>query len=570
MNSKATSPPTPLAVVRRFWRVLRLVGQSNIRWVFLLLVIALVLFALVLNSLNVLNSDVNKRFMDALEVRNAAEFARQAWIYALVFGLSTVVAVVYKYTERRLGLLWRNWLTGYLIRSYLDGRSYLRVGQRFDIDNPDQRITQDVQNFTTTSLSFALILLNASLSLYSFSQVLWAKTPFLFFAAVGYAAVGTLGTAVLARRLVGLNASQFAREADLRYELIVVREYSDQLALQQDELREEPRLRERLKAVVDNFRRIIAVTRNTAFFTSFYDYLKPIVPVLVVAPFYFNNKVSFGDVTQSAVAFTFVCNSFSVFISEFREISEFAAVVARVCALWEAIEAPADAGPIVTEETPDRLGFEGLSLVAAREAHPLITDLTLTLHAGQRLLVVGGPGTGKGELLRAIAGLPTPGHGKVFRPPLSEIGFVPQVPYLAVVPLRDLIRPDPLAPPSDDAVVVTALQAVGFEAILDRVGGLDAVVDWSAKLTLGEQQLLAIARLLISKPKFAIIDESLNNLDPKRVGTIFVRLAEANVTVITIDVSDELARHHDLMLHLDGNGRWHFGEARESPEKYIG
>jgi putative ATP-binding cassette transporter len=147
---------------------------------------------------------------------------------------------------------------------------------------------------------------------------------------------------------------------------------------------------------------------------------------------------------------------------------------------------------------------------------------------------------------------------------------VPQVPYLATVPLRDLVRPDPLDPTNDDDAVRAALTAVGFDPVLARIGGLDAAHDWSSKLSLGEQHLLALARLLVAKPKFAVLDETFSGLEPKRVGSLCLRLAEAGITYVTLDLTEDLAGFHDTILILDGHGGWKFGEARESPEKYIG
>ena len=238
----AQPAPLDLQTLRRFIRAVRDLLTSEVRRKAIALLFLLLAFALSVNGLNVVNSYVGRDFMTAIAHRDMAGFVRLAILYVGVFAAMTAVAVLYRFTEERLGLLWRGWLTRRVTERYLDGRTYLRLKESAEIDNPDQRIAEDTRAFTTTTLSFTLIFLNSTLAAVSFSGVLWTISPLLFGVALGYAALGTLMTVLLGRPLVGLNYRQSDREADFRATLIHVRENAESVAL----LRREGRLTARL------------------------------------------------------------------------------------------------------------------------------------------------------------------------------------------------------------------------------------------------------------------------------------------------------------------------------------
>ncbi len=350
----------------RFVRVVKSFLSSEVRWHALGLFAVLIGFLFVISGLNVVNSYVGRDFMTAISTRDRAGFVRLAFLYVGVFAASTVVAVFQRFAEERLGLLWRAWLTGRLITFYLAGRTYYWLKEAGTVDNPDQRIAEDVRAFTATTLSFTLIFLNGTFTVVAFSGVLWKISRLLFVVAVGYAALGSLMTILLGRPLVGLNYRQLDREANLRSALNHVHEHAESVALLRWEGQLTARLHRRLGDVVDNFRRITSVNRNLGFFTTGYNYLIQIIPALIVAPLYIRREVEFGVVTQSAMAFSQLLGAFSLIINQFQSISSFAAVVARVDALGEAVEhttAP-DLSAIETAEDPDRLAFERLTLRA--------------------------------------------------------------------------------------------------------------------------------------------------------------------------------------------------------------
>ena len=352
---------------------------------------ALGLFALLIgllfaiSGLNVVNSYVGRDFMTAISGRDRAGFVRMAILYLGVFAASTVVAVFQSFAEQRLGLLWRAWLTGRLITSYLDGRTYYWLKETGAVDNPDQRIAEDVKAFTATTLSFTLIFLNGTFTVVAFAGVLWTISRLLFGVAVGYAALGSLLTILLGRPLVGLNYRQLDREANFRSALNHVHEHAESVALLHWEGQATARLLRRLDDLVDNYRRITSVNRNLGFFTTGYNYLIQIIPALIVAPLYIRGEVEFGVVTQSAMAFAQLLGAFSLIINQFQSISSFAAVIARVDALGEAVEhttAP-DSPAIETAEDRDRVAYERLTLRAPDGAGALVKDLSVSIPRGR-------------------------------------------------------------------------------------------------------------------------------------------------------------------------------------------
>jgi putative ATP-binding cassette transporter len=315
------------------------------------LVVLLVLLVTI-NGLNVVNSYAGRDFMTALAERHAGQFYVNALVLAGVFSGATVVEVLARYAEQRLGLVWRQWLTRRFLDRYLAGRAYLRLVQRRDVDNPDERISEDVRTFTQTTLSILVLLVNGVLTLAAFCGVLWSITPWLFLTAVLYALAGSVGTILLGRRLVRLNKQQLEKEADFRYALGRAREHAAVIAQEASEEEQKGRLGTRLARVVDNFRAIIVLSRNLGFFTTGYRYLPQIIPALVVAPLYIRGDVEFGVVTQAAMEFSQVQGAFSLIVTQFQEVTTYAAVIDRLGALWEATEPAGVVSPCSRSITP--------------------------------------------------------------------------------------------------------------------------------------------------------------------------------------------------------------------------
>ena len=511
-----------------------------------------------LNALNVVNSYVGRGFMTAISDREVYRYYLYALFYAAVFAASTVVAVFYQFAQDRLALLWREWLTQHLTDRYLGDLAYYRLNRREDIDNPDQRISEDVRSFTSTLLSFVLMLLNSTMTTIAFAGILWSITPWLLLAAVLYAVFGSFGTILLGGRLVRYDNLQLKKEADLRFGLVHIREHIEAIALLHGEPRENDQIRSRLQKVVDNLKRVIAINRNVGFFTSGFNYLTPILPVLIVAPLYLRGEIEFGVVTQAAMAFAQLLGALSIIVVQFQNISAFAAVVNRLGSLWDGLEeaaVPANRTIRITEDDK-RVAFEHLTLRTPKDGRVLIEDLSLEVPRGRRLLILGDDGAGKSALFRATGGLWESGTGDIVRPHRDQLLFLPPQPYMVSGTIRAQLLYGLSADKFTDEWLLRVLHMVKFDPILERIGGLDVEHDWAHTLSSGEQQLLAFARLLLANPRFAFLDQSVNALPPYRCKQLYQVLAATTISYLSVGDHVHIQEYHDTVLELHDDGSW--------------
>ncbi len=551
----------------RLVRAIRTFAISEVGGRAALLAGLLITLLLAINGLNVVNSFVGRDFMTAIERRNGSAFAYQAVLYAAVFAASTIAAVLQRFTEERFGLLWREWLTRRLAGLYLDDHLYYRLNVAGGLANPDQRIADDVRSFTTTTLSLALIFLNGTLTVIAFAGVLWSISPLLFATAVGYAALGSLFAFLLGRPLVRLNYDQSDKEADFRAQLIHVRENGLSIAL----LAREPQLTHRLSsqvgALVANMKRIISVNRNLGFFTTGYNYMVQLIPVLLVAPLFISGQAEFGVIPQSSMAFAQLIGAFSLVINQFPQLSSYAAVLARLHALAEAAEVAGAPGPadIAIVEDDSRLAFEHLSLVSPQDGQVLVRDLSVEVHAGERLLIAGPDDLVSRALLCAVAGLWRSGTGGVMRPRTDEVLFLPERAYLPPGTLRELLAGGARTATLTDEQIWAVLRRLGADAAVQRVGGLDVDRNWNDLLSLEDQRLIGVAQLLLATPRFAVLARPAVGLGAERAADVLAALTERGVGTVTLG-EDALGREHfDAVVEIAADGTWTLHTAQETP-----
>ncbi len=521
--------------------------------------ITLVVMILIINGLNVVNSYVGRDFMSAIENRDIHAFRYQAMMYATIFVASSMAAAFYSFMEGRLGILWRKQLTWRLTEAYLSEHTYYRLNSTTNgIANPDQRITEDVRAFTTTTISFTLMFLNGTVTALSFSGVLWSISSTLFLVAVLYAVVGSLLTIYLGRPLVGLNYNQLDMEANFRADLIHVRENSETIALAHREGRLRTRLQRRLDALVKNFSRLIRVNRNLSYFTNGYNYFIQLIPPLMIAPMFIAGKVEFGVITQSTMAFATLLGAFSLIVTQFQSISAFTAVTTRLQTLSDAIHEAHEKKlcAVTIEENPDSVRYENVTLHSADDTRVLVDDLTLEIPRGVSMLCTGEDDAPRVALFRVTAGMWGCAAGKIFRPNLDDILFLPERPYLPPGTLRHILLRSGREKFTSDEEIHTILRELDLEKTIQRVGGLDVLRNWDDILSIGEQHLLSIARIFLARPAFAFLNRPETSIPKPQVSRILNELAAHKIGVVIFSQNNGFHHKFDKVLELMIGGKW--------------
>lgn len=536
-------------------------GRVAPRWQQWAFLGGLLLLSLCVSGMNVVISYVGNFFMTALSEREAPTFWRFFIVYAGVFAIATPFVVYYRYVQDLLGLRWRDWMTGKFLGQYFSDRAYYDLTFTSNIDNPDQRISEDIRNFTIQSLTFFLIFLGAFIDVLAFTGILLSKSVFLAVFLVGYAIFGTGVVAVLGRRLIALNFKQLQREADFRYGLVHVRDNAESIAFYQGEQQEMGQLRRRFVEVLRNFNFLIGWQRNIGFFRTPYRYATFILPQAILAPMYFAGDIQFGDISQANFAFAQIFDAFALVVLQINQLSEFAAGVNRLETFTEFLHKddepsiPAAHETIATTEG-DRIALEGVTLMTPRNPRTLVEDLHLNLDPGEGLVIVGHSGAGKSSLLRAIAGLWNTGDGMIMRPPLANMIFLPQRPYMVLGTLRDQLLYPRLDVNVSNDELFEALQRVNLKDLPERVGGFETELDWSTVLSLGEQQRLAFARLLLSNARYAVLDEATSALDLGNEQRLYEHLKTTDTTFISVGHRPSVLQHHKYVLELTGDTQW--------------
>jgi putative ATP-binding cassette transporter len=536
--------------------------------------VALLVLLFILNGLNILNSYVGRDFMTALADRNEPLFVQQAILWASVFVGLTLVAVVLRYCEERLGLLWREFMTHQFVRMYVSPLVYYRMNddliRQSGVEHPDQRIAEDVKTFTTVTLSFILMSLNGLFTVIAFSGVLWMISPWLFGAAILYAVGGTLLTVFLGSRLVDLNYQQLDREASFRASLIHVRERAESIALLHHEMRLRGRILRLFERVASNWRVVISVNRNLGFFTTGYNWMIQIIPVLLVAPLYIKGKVEFGVVTQSAMAFSMLVGAFSLIVTQFQSLSSFAAVIQRLISLWYLIEVAqvSTVSGLDLVETQGDIGFDHLTLLSPIDKRVLVKDLTVTIKPRQWVLISGDE-MARDALFKALAGIYDAGNGTVKRPDLDEIRFLPDRPYIPPGTLRQALVSKRRERDYTDQAIVEVLELVGLADIFARSGGLDVEQEWDSLLSPHEQRQVSFARILITEPRVVVMANPCRDMAPEARARVFELLKDRDLTLIIMASGErwssgaEASVFYDATLDLDSTGQWRFEAHRE-------
>ncbi|MDM0056044.1 ABC transporter ATP-binding protein/permease [Variovorax fucosicus] len=584
----ASLPPTPLppksslpATLRRIFRLAAPYFRSEEKWRARGMLLAIVALNLGYVYVAVLANQWYGRFYDALQNKDAAVFWREIGVFGWIAFANIAVQVVKFYLTQLLQVRWRAWMTrSYLGRWMADKTFYhLELARYRDQaaqtpDNPDQRIQEDLQMFTDYTMKLSMGLLNAVVTLVSFVGILWGLSGAFDFTVGGstyqlagsmvwlalvYCIVGTVITHFIGRPLIGLNFRQQRFEADFRHHLVRVREYSEAIALDNGEPVERRQLDTRFGNVLRNYLQLIKQQKNLVGFTSFFGQAAVIFPFIVAAPRFFSGAIQLGQLMQISSAFGKVQDALSWFVDNYDSVAVWRATTDRLTSFDDAMRAHESARSEVSRVDANALHTDGLDLALPNGA-PLLAKAAVDVRPGDTVLLQGPSGSGKSTLFRAFAGIWPFARGQVNVP--GNAMFIPQRPYVPDGTLRDaLAYPHPAADYSDDALK----KALADALLPDLASRLDDSDAWSQKLSGGEQQRLAIARVLLKKPAWLFADEATSALDAEAESTLYKRLAatvhSAGGAMVSIAHRAAVADHHQQ--------RWTLvPEAEGAPARY--
>ncbi len=549
--------------------------RSEDRRAGLTLLSAVIAIELSIVAVNVLINQWNARFFNALQDRNWDQFVTELSIFCVLAAIFIVLAVYQLYLNQWLQIRWRAWMTKVYVDRWLAASTHYRMQLLGDAaDNPDQRIADDINQFIEKSLYIVVRLLGAIVTLLSFFAILWglsAAAPltvfgsplaipgYLVWTALIYSVIGTLLAHWIGWPLAALNFRQQRFEADFRFNLVRVRENAEQIALLRGEDAEKSRLGERFSRVVENFMALMSRQKKVIFVQQGHSQIAMVLPYLVVSPAYFSGAVQLGALTQTASAFGSVQESLSFFVTFYRSIAEWAAVVDRLTgfnrALNEAQQMGASSNIAVTSDAAARsIRIEDLS-VNRPDGTPLLATAASEFHPRERVLVSGPSGAGKSTLFRAMSGLWPFGSGRVVIPSDARIMVLPQRPYFPETTLaKALSYPASIA--FDDDALVEVLQAVGLPALSGR---LHDEAHWNRTLSLGEQQRLGVARALLQAPDYLFLDEATASLDEPSEAKLYGLLHERlkATTIVSIGHRSTLIGLHGRHVTFEPDGGAH-------------
>lgn len=499
---------------------------------------------------------------NAAIARDEARTWSTLWTFGLIQIAGFVLYTTLFFGESRLNLHWRRWLTRHLIERYLKRRTYYDIALREDLDNPDQRIQEDVAPFVQVISSFPRQILSNILMLITGGLILAGITPQLFWFVVAYAIAQTVVTLFLYTPTIKQNYESTIAEADLRFGILHVRDNAETVAFYRGEYAEQAQIEERLQTAVNKQRTIIDYQVFVAVVNLVFGYIWALVPYLLLLPLFFDHRIEFGAIAQATMAagamvgaLTMLSNFIPIVTAAAPKAVRLAEILERFDAMDRDYESAAVARVQMGQGPTVRLSRVSLETPGGEQS--LSQELSVAIEPGQNLVVIGQTGVGKSSILRAMAGLWSRGTGEISMPPAEECLFLPQRPYMILAELRSqLLYPHGDSERVSDEQLKAALERVRLDGLLDKHGGLGAARDWAKVLSLGEQQRIAFARVLISQPKFVFLDEATSAVDIDTEAHLYTVLRESGASYVSVGHRETILKHHEWALELFPGGTW--------------
>jgi vitamin B12/bleomycin/antimicrobial peptide transport system ATP-binding/permease protein len=540
-------------VAKRYW-----VSKERFRaWGLLAIVVFFIILA---DSTNAFLNRYQGELTTALTNKELQNFHHSLLMFGGMLIGWLIFLIVRIFIQTKLELYWREWLTNNFLNRYFADRAFYQVNANKEIDNPDQRISEDIESFISQSLSYSLDLGSNILTGVLFINILWNINQELVFIALITALAQTLLSFFIGRILTPLNFKNLQYQANFRYSLVHVRNNSESIAFYKGEEREKGMVEAKFSELLSILHAKVIPSSILGGFNAGLTLCVIIIAYLALAPQYFAGQITVGDVTRSIPAFITIVTVFSWFARSFEGLTLFAAVIKRLgsfSAYLSQNQEPTSAKSINTLIEP-RFALSHVTVKTPDGKRVLVEDLSAEVPNSEGILVMGASGSGKSSILRAVAGLWNIGEGYIYRPNTTEILFIPQRPYMVLGSLRNQILYPHTEREMSDAKLQEVLERVNLTELVDRVGGFDVELNWADVLSLGEQQRLGFARLFLHNPQYAVLDESTSALDVANEKHLYHQLREADITYISVGHRPTLIPHHQLVLEILGQGKWRF------------
>jgi putative ATP-binding cassette transporter/heme-transporting ATPase len=548
-------------VAQPYWYPTKAEGRAFVdvirSWGMLILLLLLIFGAV---GVNAANSYWNRYVVDlVIEERNIEKYESTLWLSSLIIVGMVILVTSLRYIRKKIILDWYKWLNNHILDKYLSNQAYYKINFQSDIDNPDQRLAQEIEPITSNAVRFSTTFLEKVLEIGSALLIVWTVYPEVAFYLIIYTIIGNLIAISLNQVISKVNQEELAFKADFAYCLTHVRNHAESIAFFHGEKEESNIIQRRFNNVIETAERRLSLERGQDAFGRAYQSAIGVFSMFILTPLFLQDKIDYGEINQISFACFMFSNALGELIGEFGISGRFSSYVKRLAQFSDSLEAvskePENVSTIkVVEE--NRLAFEDVTLKTPNYEQVIVEHLTLTVQPGEGLLIVGPSGRGKSSLLRAIAGLWNAGTGRLVRPPLKDVLFLPQRPYIILGTLRQQL----LYPHTDrkisDKELEQILQQVNLQHLLTHVNGFDTEVPWENILSLGEQQRLAFARLLITHPSFAILDEATSALDLNNEGNLYQQLQETKTTFISVGHRESLFNYHQWVLQLSQASSW--------------